>query len=45
MNESESSLITETKCFHKFHTKCLLELIKTKIICPVCRTKLNKNDF
>lgn len=32
--------IMKTPCNHKFHVPCLLEWIKVKLECPVCRKKL-----
>ena len=37
--------IKMTKCYHKFHIKCIEDWCVQKHNCPFCRTELEMDDF
>ncbi len=39
-NFVKNDMVTKLKCCHIFHKNCIIEWIKNKSICPVCRNKI-----
>ena len=40
IEQSDTNIFLKTPCNHKFHKKCLLDWLKEKHLCPVCRTNI-----
>lgn len=43
-NIKSESMIKNLKCNHKFHPKCINEWLKRKLICPMCKSRVEVKE-
>ena len=38
-------MVKALRCSHKFHEKCINNWLKQKLLCPLCKEKIDLNNF